>query len=343
MTVIEYEREFVRLSKYAQECVSSEAKMRRRFEDRLNEDIRLSMGVLELKEFLVLINRACKAEELIKEKKKIDAETRDARKRHSSESFPSQSKKSRDVYSRSHVSAGHSYRDHKKQESDSKSRDTSVASVDHFIKDCLEMNGKEKFQSARPSGTNSKESPQKNVGIGASSKNVMRDTTRRSEARTPTRTYAIRAREDTSSPDVITVRGYCLSADLMLLPFNEFDVILGMEWLTLHDAVINCRQKVIKLKCENGETLWVKSNEPKNFPIVISSKFAQKCLRKGCEAYLAIIMNTKESELKVEIVPVVCEYADVFQEELSELPPNREIEFGIELMLGTTPISIAPY
>ncbi|XP_016704579.1 uncharacterized protein [Gossypium hirsutum] len=52
LTVTEYEKKFIRLSKYAWEYVSSEAKMCRRLEDRLNKDIRLSMGVLELKEFV---------------------------------------------------------------------------------------------------------------------------------------------------------------------------------------------------------------------------------------------------------------------------------------------------
>ena len=72
MSVTEYEREFVWLSKYARECVSSEAKMCRRFEDRLNEDIRVLMGILELKEFVVLVDQACKAEELIRETRKAE-------------------------------------------------------------------------------------------------------------------------------------------------------------------------------------------------------------------------------------------------------------------------------
>ncbi|KAA3470205.1 maturase K [Gossypium australe] len=70
MTVIEYEREFVRLSKYAQVCVSTKAVFCKRFEDGLNEDIWLFVGILELKEFVVLVERACKAEELAKKKRK---------------------------------------------------------------------------------------------------------------------------------------------------------------------------------------------------------------------------------------------------------------------------------
>ena len=41
----------------------------------------------------------------------------------------------------------------------------------------------------------------------------------------------------------LMTRGYCFSANLMFLPFDEFDVILGKDWLTLHDAVVNCRRK----------------------------------------------------------------------------------------------------
>ncbi|KAA3484414.1 Retrotransposon protein [Gossypium australe] len=54
-------------------------------------------------------------------------------------------------------------------------------------------------------------------------------------------------------------------------------------------------------------------------------------------------MNAKKTELKIESVPIVCEYSDVFPEELPGLPPVREVEFGIELAPGTAPISIAPY
>ncbi|XP_040966412.1 uncharacterized protein, partial [Gossypium hirsutum] len=57
-TVTEYEREFVRLNKYARECVSTEAIMCKKFEDRLNEDIRLLVGILKLRKFVVLVERA---------------------------------------------------------------------------------------------------------------------------------------------------------------------------------------------------------------------------------------------------------------------------------------------
>ena len=77
----------MRLSRYAREYVFTEAIMCKRFEDGLNEDIKLLVGILEIKEFVVLVERACKAEELEREKSKADFEARDARKRTSCKSF----------------------------------------------------------------------------------------------------------------------------------------------------------------------------------------------------------------------------------------------------------------
>ena len=81
MTVSEYEHEFVRLSRYARECVADEVALCKRFEEGLNEDLKLLMGILEIKEFVTLVERACKAEELGKEKRKAEFEARDHRKR----------------------------------------------------------------------------------------------------------------------------------------------------------------------------------------------------------------------------------------------------------------------
>ncbi|KAA3473303.1 Gag-Pol polyprotein [Gossypium australe] len=115
MMVTEYESEFLRLSKYARECVSSEVVMCKRFADGLNEDIQLYVGVLELKEFVMLVDRACKADELAKEKRKAEIESRDSKKRQLGKSFQSSSMKSRDFTTRSTTSAGFSSRSKGKQ------------------------------------------------------------------------------------------------------------------------------------------------------------------------------------------------------------------------------------
>ena len=75
----------------------------------------------------------------------------------------------------------------------------------------------------------------------------------------------------------------------------------------MHAAVVNYKRKIIKLKCENGEILRVGSDDADRSPIMISSMVAQRYMRKGYEAYLAYILNTKESELKIELVSIICE------------------------------------
>ncbi|MBA0642197.1 hypothetical protein Goklo_026630 [Gossypium klotzschianum] len=78
MTASEYEREFVRLSKYDRECIPIEIALCKRFENGLNEDIKLLFKILELKEFFVLVDREHKPEELSKAKRKAYYEARDS-------------------------------------------------------------------------------------------------------------------------------------------------------------------------------------------------------------------------------------------------------------------------
>ena len=56
-----------------------------------------------------------------------------------------------------------------------------------------------------------------------------------------------------------------------------------------------------------------------------------------------IVTPTKQAKKNLEDIPVVCEYPDVFSSDYSGLPPRREVEFGIECVPGTNPISKAPY
>ncbi|XP_017644519.1 uncharacterized protein LOC108485188 [Gossypium arboreum] len=76
---------------------------------------------------------------------------------------------------------------------------------------------------------------------------------------------------------------------------------------------------------------------------VVSTLRAEKLVRKGCEAFLAYISNTEAKIPTVKELRTVREFLDVFLKELPWLPPSREVEFGIELLLGMAPVSIVPY
>uniref|UniRef100_A0A2N9G9V6 CCHC-type domain-containing protein n=1 Tax=Fagus sylvatica TaxID=28930 RepID=A0A2N9G9V6_FAGSY len=78
-------------------------------------------------------------------------------------------------------------------------------------------------------------------------------------------------------------------------------------------------------------------------PCIISALEANVLLRKGCQGYLAYVIDTKKSEVKLDDIPIVREFPDIFPKELSGLPPDREIELSIDLASGIAPISIAPY
>ena len=76
---------------------------------------------------------------------------------------------------------------------------------------------------------------------------------------------------------------------------------------------------------------------------VISAMQARRLLRKGCEAFLAMVLDSKRGQLELENILVVKDFPDVFPEELPGIPSIREVELSIEILSGTAPTSRAPY
>ena len=83
------------------------------------------------------------------------------------------------------------------------------------------------------------------------------------------------------------------SIDLIALPFHEFDLILGMDWLSKHRAIVDCDKKIVLLKCSNLLEVTVHGIRSKPILKVISAMDARRFLRKGCEAFLALILDSK--------------------------------------------------
>ena len=76
---------------------------------------------------------------------------------------------------------------------------------------------------------------------------------------------------------------------------------------------------------------------------VISTMQAKRFMRKGCETFLAMILDSKRGQVDVEKIPVVREFPDVFPEELPGIPLEREVDLAIEIVPGIVPMSRAPY
>ncbi|GJW28620.1 putative reverse transcriptase domain-containing protein [Tanacetum coccineum] len=104
--------------------------------------------------------------------------------------------------------------------------------------------------------------------------------------------------------------------DLIPLGHGSFDVIVGMDWLSRNKAVIVCHEKMVEIPLEGGEALRV---------------HGERAL--GLDKTL---MNANVGEPKMNEIPVVREFSDVFPEDLSGLPPQRQVEFRIELVKGET-------
>ena len=116
-----------------------------------------------------------------------------------------------------------------------------------------------------------------------------------------------------------------------------------MDWLSKHRAIVDCDKKIVLLKCPDLSEVPVQGIRSEPIPKVISAMEAHRFLRKGCEAFLALILDSKREQVNFENIPVIREFPDVFPKELQGVPPEREVDFSIEVVQGTTPILRAPY
>ncbi|WVZ63464.1 hypothetical protein U9M48_013094 [Paspalum notatum var. saurae] len=111
----------------------------------------------------------------------------------------------------------------------------------------------------------------------------------------------------------------------IVLPQLGIDVILGMEWLKQHKAMIDVGSRTVQLRSSNGTDVII------HVPL---------------HKHVSHTVNVAETQTEAQAlakIPVACEYPDVFPEELPGLPPDRDVEFRIDLVPGTAPVSKRPY
>ena len=101
--------------------------------------------------------------------------------------------------------------------------------------------------------------------------------------------------------------------------------------------------KRVTLRTPNDDEVIFIGERWNHLSNVISAAVARKMVRKGCEAYLAYVIDTVKARPSVSDIPTVSDFPDMFLEELPGLPPQREIEFSIDVVPGATPTSITPY
>jgi hypothetical protein len=119
----------------------------------------------------------------------------------------------------------------------------------------------------------------------------------------------------------IKLGSFIFKTTLLIMGLDSVDIILGTDWLSRHHAVIDVAARAIEIHSPlDGEITFYLPDQ-------------------GCTRSCAFTMI----ESPVERIPVVCDYPDVFPDELPGMPPDTDIEFVIELQPGTAPISKRPY
>ena len=142
---------------------------------------------------------------------------------------------------------------------------------------------------------------------------------------------------------LFSIEGKVMEANLILIDLKGLDVILGMDWLASNYALMNYFLKEVIFRRPRLPVV-VFYGERRRAPSGLISAISARCLlQKGCKGYLAHVVDTRSSEVRLEDVPVVRDFLDVFPDNLPSLPPKREINFPIDLVPGTAPISLPPY
>nr|GFA98775.1 putative reverse transcriptase domain-containing protein [Tanacetum cinerariifolium] len=103
----------------------------------------------------------------------------------------------------------------------------------------------------------------------------------------------------------------------MPIEFGGFDIIIGMDWLKMYHAVIVCDEKIIRVPFGN-ETLIIRcngSNNETHLNIISSTKTRKFNTKK---------IKDKSEEKRLETVPIVRDFLEVFPEDLPGLPPTRQ-------------------
>jgi hypothetical protein len=116
-------------------------------------------------------------------------------------------------------------------------------------------------------------------------------------------------------------KGIVFPANLIVMGTQGIDVILGMNWLDKYQAVISCDKRTIKLVSPLGEEVVTELVPPEP--------------KKGSCYQIAV--DSSEAD-PIESIKVLSEFPDVFPKDLPGMPPERKVEFAIELLPGTAPI-----
>ncbi|XP_024989254.1 uncharacterized protein LOC112523815 [Cynara cardunculus var. scolymus] len=116
-----------------------------------------------------------------------------------------------------------------------------------------------------------------------------------------------------------------------------------MDWLSENRAEICCAEKKIRIPLSEGRILEVHGEKPRKDLKIVTCMKMRNYMRKNCVAFLAHVVDRVIKEKRIQDLPTVRDFPEVFPNELPGLPPQRQVEFHIELVLGAAPVAKSPY
>ncbi|RVW24900.1 Retrovirus-related Pol polyprotein from transposon 17.6 [Vitis vinifera] len=168
----------------------------------------------------------------------------------------------------------------------------------------------------------------------------------RQKPRAQGRVFAMTHRDAQATSDVVTstLRIHTLFARALIDPgsTHSFVSVSFASLLASYHAYVDCFGKRVTFSIPGQPDFSFEGKHVDKPLDVISALQTSSLLRKGCQGFLAYVVN-EENDLKLEDIPIVRDYLDVFPKDLPGLPPKREVEFTIDLAPGTVSISKAPY
>lgn len=142
---------------------------------------------------------------------------------------------------------------------------------------------------------------------------------------------------------VICIDDHDVVVDLLVMDFKDYDILLGMEWPSVYHALLDCYQKKVTFRDSKGKVFSFQGERNVDFSCLIKGLLVKGWKIGKCSGSLAAIQSKEKKGEKPISLSVVDEFPEVFPDDLPGLTPKQEIEFTIDLIPRTEPISISPY
>ena len=141
------------------------------------------------------------------------------------------------------------------------------------------------------------------------------------------------------------IRDHVIRINLNVFPLGSYDMIIGIDWLAKYKAILNYFDKTFTY-VDDDQTVRNVEGVIKTVSLrKIYAMQLKRCMRKGCNLYAMWVADLllNEGQTQVKYHPILSKFRDVFPEEIPGLPPQREIDFSIEIVPGSASPSKIPY